>query len=330
LSVLSASYGRLARLRRSWYERHPQAQRALDRPVISVGNLSVGGSGKTPVVAALARLLVTMGHRPAILSRGYARRRNVDGVVVVSDGERVLEPVEHSGDEPQMLARALPGVPVLVCPERHLAGRLAERQLGCTVLLLDDGFQHLVLGREVDLLIMPASDLDDAVLPSGRLREPLDSASAADGILVPGSDEDVERVAAAFDRMPVFRVSNHYEPLQHTHGASEDAPDESKADHPGARVVAVAGIARPARFFNALRAQGYEVVRELAFPDHHWYTTNDLERVTEAVGATGADLVVTTAKDAVRLPRQTTWAVLPMTATIEPPDRFAAWLEERL
>jgi tetraacyldisaccharide 4'-kinase len=341
LSVLSASYGRLARLRRFWYERHPQAQRALDRPVISVGNLSVGGSGKTPVVAALARLLVTMGHRPAILSRGYARRRNVDGVVVVSDGERVLEPVEHSGDEPQMLARALPGVPVLVCPERHLAGRLAERQLGCTVLLLDDGFQHLVLGREVDLLIMPASDLDDAVLPSGRLREPLDSASAADGILVPGSDEDVERVAGAFDRMPVFRVSNHYEPLQHTPGASEDAlphrrggsldpPGQSIADQPGARVVAVAGIARPARFFNALRAQGYEVVRELAFPDHHWYTTNDLERVTEAVRATGADLVVTTAKDAVRLPRQTAWAVLPMTATIEPPDRFAAWLEERL
>jgi tetraacyldisaccharide 4'-kinase len=341
LSVLSASYGRLARLRRFWYERHPQAQRALDRPVISVGNLSVGGSGKTPVVAALARLLVTMGHRPAILSRGYARRRNVDGVVVVSDGERVLEPVEHSGDEPQMLARALPGVPVLVCPERHLAGRLAERQLGCTVLLLDDGFQHLVLGREVDLLIMPASDLDDAVLPSGRLREPLDSASAADGILVPGSDEDVERVAAAFDRMPVFRVSNHYEPLQHTPGASEDAlphrrggsldpPEQSIADQPGARVVAVAGIARPARFFNALRAQGYEVVRELAFRDHHWYTTNDLERVTEAVRATGADLVVTTAKDAVRLPRQTAWAVLPMTATIEPPDRFAAWLEERL
>ena len=341
MSVLSASYGRLARLRRFWYERHPQAQRALDRPVISVGNLSVGGSGKTPVVAALARLLVTMGHRPAILSRGYARRRNVDGVVVVSDGERVLEPVEHSGDEPQMLARALPGVPVLVCPERHLAGRLAERQLGCTVLLLDDGFQHLVLGREVDLLIMPASDLDDAVLPSGRLREPLDSASAADGILVPGSDEDVERVAGAFDRMPVFRVSNHYEPLQHTPGASEDAlphrrggsldpPDEPKADQPGARVVAVAGIARPARFFNALRAQGYEVVRELAFPDHHWYTTNDLERVTEAVRATGADLVVTTAQDAVRVPRQTAWAVLPMTATIEPPDRFAAWLEERL
>ena len=92
-----------------------------------------------------------------------------------------------------MLARALPGVPVLVCPDRHLAGRVAERQFGCTVMLLDDGFQHLPLGREVDLLVMPASDLDDAVLPSGRLREPLDAASSADCILVPGSDEDVER-----------------------------------------------------------------------------------------------------------------------------------------
>ena len=197
-------------MRRSWYERHPQSRRSLDRPVISVGNLSVGGSGKTPIVAALARMLLDMGQRPAILSRGYARRRATDGVVVVSDGNRVLEPVENSGDEPQMLARALPGVPVLVCADRHLAGRLAEKRFDATVMLLDDGFQHLALGRNVDVLVMPASDLDDAVLPSGRLREPLDSASSADCVLVPGSLEDMSRVAATFDRMPVFRVTNHF------------------------------------------------------------------------------------------------------------------------
>jgi tetraacyldisaccharide 4'-kinase len=338
LSVLSASYGQLTRLRRSWYERHPQAQRTLDCPVISVGNLSVGGSGKTPVVATLARLLVEMGRRPAILSRGYARRRAIDGVVVVSDGARVLEPVEHSGDEPQMLARALPGVPVLVCFDRHLAGRLAERKFGCNVALLDDGFQHLPLGREVDLLVMPAADLDDAVLPSGRLREPLDCASSADCILVPGSPEDAARVAAAFDRMPVFHVSHHYERLRRTDGASTDAPLrfrsgeplDSPETAPGTRVVAVAGIARPARFFDALRAQGYVVVRELSFPDHHWYTKNDFEKVSEAVRAAGADLVATTEKDAVRLPRRVPWTVLPMTAAIEPADRFARWLEDRL
>jgi tetraacyldisaccharide 4'-kinase len=320
LSLLSASYGRLARRRRSWYERHPQFRRHLDRPVISVGNLSVGGSGKTPVVAALARLLLEAGQRPAILSRGYARRRMSDGVVVVSDGVRVLEPVERSGDEPQMLARALPTVPVLVCPDRFLAGRVAERQLHCTVMLLDDGFQHLALGRDVDVLLLSGSDLDDAVLPSGRLREPLDAASSADCLLVPGSDEDVSRVSDAFDRMPIFRVSNSYGPLN-----ALEAPAPA-----GVRVVAVAGIARPARFFTALQGQGYQVVRAFQFPDHHWFTPKDLRRVRAAARDTNADLVVTTEKDAVRLAPDTGWAVFPMRIAIEPAERFASWLQDRL
>jgi tetraacyldisaccharide 4'-kinase len=320
LNLLSASYGRLARLRRSWYERHPQSRRSLDRPVISVGNLSVGGSGKTPVVATLARLLLEAGERPAILSRGYARRHSADGVIVVSDGVRVLEPVERSGDEPQMLARALPAVPVLVCPDRHLAGRVAERQLNCTVMLLDDGFQHLALGREVDVLVLSASDLDDAVLPGGRLREPLDAASSADCLLVPGSDQDVVRVSETFDRMPVFRVSNRYGRLQGT-----DAPSAA-----GMRVVAVAGIARPGRFFTALQEQGYEVVRAFKFSDHHWFTRRDLRRIRAVVRDTAADLVVTTEKDAVRVGPEAGWAVLPMTAAIEPADRFTSWLRDRL
>ena len=307
-------------MRRSWYERHPQSRRSLDRPVISVGNLSVGGSGKTPIVAALARMLLDTGQRPAILSRGYARRRPTDGVVVVSNGNRVLEPVENSGDEPQMLARALPGVPVLVCADRHLAGRLAEKRFAATVMLLDDGFQHLALGRNVDVLVMPASDLDDAVLPSGRLREPLDAASSADCVLVPGSLEDVSRVAATFDRMPVFRVTNHFGTVQ---GLDASAPS-------GTRVVAVAGIARPERFFTTLREQGFEIVRELRFPDHHWFSSDDLDRIRRIAKETSADFVVTTEKDAVRVAPQSGWAVLPMTAVIEPPELFSSWLRERL
>ena len=307
-------------MRRSWYERHPQSRRSLDRPVISVGNLSVGGSGKTPIVAALARMLLDMGQRPAILSRGYARRRATDGVVVVSDGNRVLEPVENSGDEPQMLARALPGVPVLVCADRHLAGRLAEKRFAATVMLLDDGFQHLALGRNVDVLVMPASDLDDAVLPSGRLREPLDAASSADCVLVPGSLEDVSRVAETFDRMPVFRVTNHFGSVQ---GVDASAPS-------GTRVVAVAGIARPERFFTTLREQGFEIVRELRFPDHHWFSSDDLDRIRTIAKDASADFVATTEKDAVRVAPQSGWAVLPMTAVIEPPELFSSWLRERL
>jgi len=307
-------------MRRSWYERHPQSRRSLDRPVISVGNLSVGGSGKTPIVAALARMLLDRGQRPAILSRGYARRHATDGVVVVSDRNRVLEPVENSGDEPQMLARALPGVPVLVCADRHLAGRLAEKQFDATVMLLDDGFQHLALGRNVDVLVMPASDLDDAVLPSGRLREPLDAASSADCVLVPGSREDASRVAAMFDRMPVFRVTNHFGSLQ---GLDASAPS-------GTRVVAVAGIARPERFFTTLREQGFEIVRELRFPDHHWFSSDDLDRIRTIAKDASADFVATTEKDAVRVAPQSGWAVLPMTAVIEPPELFSSWLRERL
>jgi len=306
-------------MRRSWYERHPQSRRSLSRPVVSVGNLSVGGSGKTPIVAALARMLLDMGERPAILSRGYGRRAG-DGVVVVSDGTAVLEPVERSGDEPQMLARGLPGVPVLVCAERYLAGLLAERRLGSTVLLLDDGFQHLSLGREVDVLVVAAPDLDDAVLPSGRLREPIDAASSADCLLVPGPPEDLARVSAAFDRMAVFRVMNHYDTLRSL----------ESADLSGRRVVAATAIARPDRFFTALREQGYDLVRTLSFPDHHWFTARDLRRIRAAARAAAADLVVTTEKDAVRMPPQPGWAVLPMTAAIEPADRFVSWLRDRL
>jgi tetraacyldisaccharide 4'-kinase len=219
-----------------------------------------------------------------------------------------------------MLARALPQVPVLVCPDRHLAGRLAERQFASTVMLLDDGFQHLTLGRDVDVVVMPASDLDESMLPSGRLREPLDAASSADCLLVPGSDDEVARVAATFDRMPVFRLVNQYEELR-----SFDAV----AVH-GQRVVAVAGIARPERFFSALRDRGYEVANALSFSDHHWYSANDIDRVRAAARETGADLVVTTEKDAVRLPPDTGWAVLPMTARIEPAGQFVSWLRDRL
>src|SRR5687768_14277849 len=162
--------------RRAWYARHPEARRRLSSPVISVGNLAVGGSGKTPVVAMLARWLVSRGERPAILTRGYGRRHAADGVLVVSDRDRVIEPVARSGDEPQMLARALAGVPVLVSSNRYLAGRLAEGRFDCTVHLLDDGFQHFALERDVDLLLVSRDDLDDTVLPGGRLREPLEAA----------------------------------------------------------------------------------------------------------------------------------------------------------
>jgi tetraacyldisaccharide 4'-kinase len=304
--VLSAAYARVGALRRAWYKRPGRARR-LPYPVISVGNLSLGGSGKTPVVAALARLLQQRGERPVVLTRGYGRRDATEGVLVVSDGERVLEPVERSGDEPQLLARALPGVPVLVAPDRYVAGVLAQKHLGATVSILDDGFQHVQLERDIDLVLVSIDDLSDRVVPAGRLRESLQTARLADALLVSGSQDDVVTVTHVLKHPTAFRVET-------TYGFAA----------PAQRVVAFAGIARPERFFNALRSLGYDVARELTFRDHHWYTARDILRIQGAARETGATLIVTTEKDAVRCRLEC--AVLPMTASIEPAAEFEQWL----
>ena len=335
MNPLSAVYGRAARLRRSWYAARPHAQRRLERPVISVGNLVVGGSGKTPVVASLARMLLERGHRPAILSRGYARRDDSDGVVVVSDGTRVIAPVEASGDEPQMLACTLTGVPVLVCPDRYLAGCLAESHFGATVHILDDGFQHLQLARDVDLLIVSPQDVDDRVLPSGRLREPADAARVADAVIVPGSNDEAARVASALGVATSFAMTTRYGSLRWLRGPASasalHATADKKAPHcERMKVVAVAGIARPERFFAAVRQQGFDVVGEMAFADHHWFTGSDVESIARTAASANADIVMTTEKDAVRVGSQPGWAALPMDVSIEPAAAFADWVVAKL
>jgi tetraacyldisaccharide 4'-kinase len=325
---LSAAYERIARLRRAWYAR-PGHSRRLPHPVISVGNLSMGGSGKTPVVAALARLLRQCGERPVILTRGYGRRDKREGVLVVSDGRRVLEPVDRSGDEPQLLARTLPGVPVLVGTDRYLAGMFAGRHFAATVSILDDGFQHVQLERDIDLLLVSVDDLNDRVVPAGYLREPLDAAQLADAVLVTGSEESVIAVAEAVKHPTIFRVKTTYEALSHRW------PDKARAAgvidsrvQNDPRVVAFAGIARPERFFNALRSLGYEVARELTFPDHHWYTAGDISGIQAAAREANTLVIVTTEKDAVRCDLEC--AVLPMTVEVEPAAEFERWLMGRL
>jgi tetraacyldisaccharide 4'-kinase len=329
LSLLSGLYGRAASLRRAWYERHPDRARRLRQPVVSVGNLVVGGSGKTPVVAALARLLSASGERPSILSRGYGRRRSTKEVVVVGDGREVLATPLASGDEPQMLARARLGVPVLVSQARYLAGEVAERRFGCTVHLLDDGFQHLQLARDLDLLVVTRADLDERVLPSGRLREPLGAATAADALLVAGSGEDAEMLSERLGVSTTFLVTRCYEQPRRVEPFGAALPPSI-----GRRVMAVAGIARPERFFATLRTEGWDVVGERTFPDHHWFTSNDLESIRRAARAAKADVVMTTEKDAARLVPPVgagpEWVFLPLHAQVEPADAFAAWLADRI
>ena len=325
--LLSGAYGRVALLRRAWYAR-PGRRRRLNHRVISVGNLSVGGSGKTPVVETLARLLRNHGERPVILTRGYGRRDPTEGVLVVSDGTRVLEPVTRSGDEPQLLARNVPGVPVLVSADRYIAGLFAEKHFQPTVSILDDGFQHLQLERDVDLLLVSPADLDDRVLPAGRLREPIDAAQFADAVLVSDADVDIETVAATLMHHKAFRIVPYYEDLLVGRALSGPPGEADKPRPTDQRVVAFAGIARPERFFNALRSLGYDVARELTFRDHHWYTARDLETIRAAARDVNTDIIVTTEKDAVRCDMDV--AVLPMTVSIEPAARFTEWLMGRL
>lgn len=328
VNPLGAVYGQVTRLRRRWYERRPHLRRQLGIPVISVGNLVVGGSGKTPVVARLGELLRDAGYTPAIVSRGYRRRNTSQATVVVSDGRAVLATTDESGDEPQLLARRLTGVPVVVGANRYDAGTVARDRLGANVLILDDGFQHLRLGRTVDLLLLAESDLVESLLPAGRLREPLDAAGCADALLVSGGAAQASQLAGRVGVARAFGLTMTYQALRAAtpYGAAV-------ADTPR-RVVVMAAIARPERVTTAARELGYLVEQQITFRDHHWFTDADLGRVQAAARAAGADAILTTEKDAVRLQNGLTGGLpivfLPVDVRVEPADEFQRWLLDRI
>ncbi len=297
------------RVRRRRAERHPERRRRLSRPVISVGNLSMGGTGKSPVVAAIAQWLVARGERPSVLSRGYARADVVDGVVVVSDGTRILADVDRAGDEPLMLARQAPGAIVCVSSDRYLAGVLAERVLGSTVHILDDGFQHLALMRDLDVLVTTVGEIPNGrVIPRGRLREPIDAAAHAQVLVVSGATSGAASAEAW--ALGISQSCGAERTLQGPVAVGNREPGagsrnalstpDSRLPTPGDNVLAVAGIANPERFVESLRAADWRVADTVLFPDHHRYTKADLDRVGEAMRKANAGAVFTTDKDAVR------------------------------
>ena len=308
------------RLRRRRVERQPQRQRRLAKPVISVGNLSVGGTGKTPVVAAIAQHLVDAGERPSILSRGYGRADQLDGVTVVSDGTTIRESIDRAGDEPLMLARHVPRAAVCVSPDRHLAGTLAERQLGCTVHILDDGFQHIELARDLDVLVTTIGEIPNGrVLPMGRLREPKDAAARAHFLVV----TDATPGAAASEAWTLD--------IQQSCGALRSLlPPQMLSREPGTgsgepKVLAVAGIAHPDRFVAMLRDAGWNVVDSMVFPDHHRYAAKDHAAIEAKLRSSGAEVVFTTDKDAVRLePASFPLYRVPLVVRFDPPDTLFA------
>lgn len=326
-------YAAGARLARAWRSQ-PWRRRRLRRPVVSIGALAAGGRGKTPLVEHVASLLREAGERPAILSRGYGRQVIEEGVVVVRDARRLRADLPRSGDEPLMLARSLEGVAVLVSPDRHLAGVLAESRLGCTVHVLDDGFHHVELERDVDLLLVEAADLRNGrTLPAGWLREPIEAMQAIgpSGALVAADGEAaaVSGLARTFGIERVFALAGEIlvPRLVEPWGAPPRVPRS-------APVLAVAGIACPGRFAGTLREAGWNVVDLLAFRDHHPYAARDLDAIVARAREAGAELVLTTLKDVMRLlplrPLPVPVAWVPYRVAVEPAAAFRGWLLDRL
>jgi tetraacyldisaccharide 4'-kinase len=314
------------RARARWFAR--RADR-LPVPVVSIGNLHWGGTGKTPITLAVAAHLVEQGRQVAILSRGY--RSTGRGARFASRGAGLVAPWQEVGDEPALLAAALPAVPVAVAPQRTDAGRLALAELAPPpeLLLLDDGFSHLALARDLDLLLLPSSDLfgNGRLAPTGRLREPLAASARAAAVLVTGrpTAEDPERVRQVLGRFG-FAGESFASPIV----AGTPVDEAGAAVPPGCRVFLVSAVARPARFAESAREAGLEVVGEVRFRDHHAYPQRDLDRIQKRFAASGADFVLTTAKDHVKLAGRlpVPMAVLPVEARPEP--AFWAWFDARV
>lgn len=270
MNPLSAIFRAAVATRNALYDRGVFKIHKLARPVVSIGNISVGGSGKTPFVIALGELLQQRGIEFDVLSRGYGRS---------SSGTAVVHPngsPAQFGDEPLLIARKL-RVPVIVGADRYQAGLLAEKQFSGKLHLLDDGFQHRRLHRDFDIVLLPAEDQRATLLPVGRLREPLSALVRADAVVLSDPAEK------PLNAKSVWRVRRRIEVAAN------------------GRLIAFCGIARPQQFFDALKAAHQELSGTLTFGDHHRYTQRDIDRLLDLKKQTGASGFVTTEKDAINL-----------------------------
>ncbi len=301
LLPLMPLYSAVVRTRAFAYRRGIFHARRLDVPVISVGNLTFGGTGKTPTVIALTRDLIERGRRPAVLTRGYGRTGRRPAVLV---GPEPGAPAAAAGDEPVEIARRLPGVPVVVDPDRHRGGSEAIRH-GADVVILDDGFQHLQLARDLDLVLIDAADPwgGGHLPPLGRLREPRTALGRASAVIVTKLDRSgtgLEAIASKVGRLApqVPVLGARLEPVRWVTPEGERPLEAGR----GRRVFAFAGIGRPTAFAETLERLGSIVTGTRWFPDHYLYQPEDLRQILEEAHGRGAT-PVTTAKDAVKLPK---------------------------
>jgi tetraacyldisaccharide 4'-kinase len=299
LSLCAVLYGAGAAWRAAAYRRGLLRAEALPVPVISVGNLAVGGTGKTPLCIALARALEERGRRVGVLTRGYKGSHEGRGALLVSDGTRVLADAATAGDEAVLLARSLPGAPVAAGSRRAEAGRLLLAGDGFEapdLLLLDDGFQHLALARDADVVLVDARAplCNGRVLPRGPLRERPAALGRADVVVARGSEGDPVPDLSAHTAAPVLPGRTRVTGVLDAEGAPA-------GDLAGRSVLGVAGIARPERFAATLAELGVRLAGFEPRPDHAPYGPADAGKLSARARDLGAEAVATTAKDAVKL-----------------------------
>ncbi len=312
LAPFSLLYGATVRARAALYRTGTLATERVGVPVISVGNITTGGTGKTPLVEWAARALAREGARVCVLTRGYGRedeRRRV----VVSDGERVLADAREGGDEPRLLAESLLGVASVVCDADRVAGaRWASENLGAEVFVLDDGFQHMRLARDLDIVTVDATNPwgGGHLLPRGRLREPRRALARARCVVITRADlsHDIEALRAEVVRLCEGRavvITSRARTLRLRPLGSHMPTKEDEGIAEGSLVGAFCAVGNPEAFFEHVRRDGLEVCYARAFADHHAFTTEEVEAVARESESRGASAVLLTAKDAVKIePRE--------------------------
>jgi tetraacyldisaccharide 4'-kinase len=303
LGIAAGGYRGLLDTRDWLYARGVLKSRALGVPVVSVGNLTVGGTGKTPAVELAVRTLMDLGHRPAVLSRGYGRRRG--GIQVVADAASIRLDADEGGDEPFLLARRLPGVPVVVGTNRYEAGRHATARFGVSAIVLDDGFQHRTLAKDLEIVMARAHAPwgNGQLLPGGPLREPLGALARAQLIVVTGArnPEDVGEVAAAAHvhapGVPII-AARHVPTECWEAGSMRHLGSDGLR---GLKLFAFAGIGSPDAFRQTLADTGALEAGFARFSDHHRYTLDELATLERRAYGASAVGLVTTEKDWARL-----------------------------
>ena len=305
LYAISVLYGAVQVVRRDCYRLGWFKSFKLPCTVISVGNLAVGGTGKTPMTGYLARALQDMEKKVAVIKRGY-KGRGGNAPLVVSDGQRILIDAEQSGDEAQMLARQLTGIPVLIGADRYQTGLIAINRFQPDVIILDDGFQHIRLKRDVDLVLLDRAEPlgNGHIIPRGILREPVETLKLPDGIIYTRSStpQNAGQGTRGFVPPQMLVFESSHQPYVHY-----PAHTRNFSLFQNARITAFSGIVRNEDFHQLMTEKGAELASVHQFPDHHPYSLGELERIAASAVETDSDFIVTTEKDFMRLAPDYDW-----------------------